>query len=49
MKNLREILEKKTRKELAYLIGLSHYQRAKILGHNVTKIKVHTHMNIHLN
>ena len=40
MKNLREILESKTRKELAYLIGLSHYQRAKILGRNAEERKI---------
>ena len=32
MENLREILEKKTREELAHLIGLAFYQRKKRLG-----------------
>ena len=32
MKNLREILESKTREELAYLIGLAAYQKDKRLG-----------------
>ena len=32
MTNLREILEKKTRKELAYLLGLAFYQQKKRLG-----------------
>ena len=40
MKNLREILEKKTRKELAYLIGLGSYQRAKILGRDTKERKI---------
>ena len=33
MENLREILEKKTREELAYLIGLGSYQKDKRLGY----------------
>ncbi|MDY6056199.1 MAG: hypothetical protein SPI60_00130 [Campylobacter lanienae] len=33
MKNLREILESKTREELAYLIGLAYYQKDKRLGY----------------
>ena len=32
MENLREILESKTREELAYLIGLGFYQEKKRLG-----------------
>ena len=32
MTNLREVLEKKTRKELAYLLGLAFYQQKKRLG-----------------
>lgn len=32
MENLREILESKTREELAYLIGLASYQNKKQLG-----------------
>lgn len=33
MKNLREILESKTREDLAYLIGLASYQKDKRLGY----------------
>lgn len=32
MENLREILEKKTREELAHLLGLAFYQQKKRLG-----------------
>ena len=32
MENLREILENKTREELAHLIGLAFYQQKKRLG-----------------
>ena len=33
MKNLREILESKTREELAHLVGLAAYQKDKRLGY----------------
>ena len=33
MESLREILESKTREELAYLIGLGSYQKDKRLGY----------------
>lgn len=40
MKNLREILEKKTRKELAYLIGLGYYQHHIKLGYQMEQASI---------